>query len=155
LGIGMNSIPWLADMNDLSGAEMSLVGLIAIVASLATGFVIDVIAQRAAFGTFINAVLALAGACGGIYLRYHWLGSSRIDDIDDQLGLGGRFRPDLHARLSPKSRPLIRSRLAPSCGMLAHPGFERALAIRRSPRSLAPDDKFCNAALQQRRDEGE
>jgi uncharacterized membrane protein YeaQ/YmgE (transglycosylase-associated protein family) len=68
-------------MNDLSGAEWSLVCLLAVVASLATGFVIDVIAQRAAFGTFINAVLALAGACGGIYLRYHWLGSSRIDDI--------------------------------------------------------------------------
>jgi hypothetical protein len=93
LGIDMNSIPWLADMNDLSGAEWSLVCLLAVVASLATGFVIDVIAQRAAFGTFINALLAPAGAFGGIYLRYHWLGPSRYDDIFLIIGsaLAGAF----------------------------------------------------------------
>ncbi|WP_158816378.1 hypothetical protein [Methylocapsa sp. S129] len=77
----MNSIPWLANMKDLSGAEFSFLILIVIIAVLATGFVLDVIARGSGFGPFLNGVLALIGVCAGIYLRYRLFAPFRADDL--------------------------------------------------------------------------
>lgn len=77
----MHSIPWLTDLQDLSGVEIFFLIVIVIIASLATGFVIEVITRETGFGTFFNAILALAGACGGIYLRYRFLAPYRADDL--------------------------------------------------------------------------
>jgi hypothetical protein len=78
---GMNSIPWLADVNDLSSPDFSFLVLIVIIVSLATGFVMDVITQRSGFGTIANGILALIGVCAGIYLRYRLLAPYRADEL--------------------------------------------------------------------------
>jgi uncharacterized membrane protein YeaQ/YmgE (transglycosylase-associated protein family) len=85
--IGMNSIPWLADLKDLSGFELSFLVLIVIIATLATGFVTHVITQSSGFGPFPNGVLALIGACGGIYLRYRLFAAYRGDDVALTIGM--------------------------------------------------------------------
>jgi|SRR5580704_5889092 uncharacterized membrane protein YeaQ/YmgE (transglycosylase-associated protein family) len=69
----MNGIPWLADMQDLSGAELSLLTVGVLIFGLATGFFIDLVARPQGFGTFLNAIIALIGAAAGVYLRYHLL----------------------------------------------------------------------------------
>jgi uncharacterized membrane protein YeaQ/YmgE (transglycosylase-associated protein family) len=83
----MNSIPWLADIKELSGFELSFLVLIVIIATLATGFVIDVITQNHGFGPFLNGILALIGVCAGIYLRYHLFMPYRGDDLVLTIGV--------------------------------------------------------------------
>jgi hypothetical protein len=83
----MNSIPWLADIGELSGFELSFLVLIVIIATLATGFVIDVIVQNYGFGPFLNGLLALLGVCAGIYLRYLLFMPYRADDLVLTIGM--------------------------------------------------------------------
>ena len=83
----MNSIPWLSDLKDLSGFELSFLVLIVIIATLATGFVTDVITQGSGFGPFLNGILALIGVCGGIYLRYRLFAPYRADDVVLTIGM--------------------------------------------------------------------
>ena len=76
----MNSIPWFSDLKDLSGVELSFLVVVTIIATLVTGFVIDVIIQGSGLGPFLNGILALIGVCGGIYLRYRFFATYRADD---------------------------------------------------------------------------
>jgi hypothetical protein len=76
----MNAIPWVADLRELSTAELAMLVVMILVGGLATGYVIDIIARPLGFGTFINAILALAGAAGGVYLRYHVFAPAHGDD---------------------------------------------------------------------------
>ena len=89
----MNSIPWLADIKELSGAEFFFLIVMVVIGSLAIGFLIDVIAGKSGFGTLVNAALALIGACMGIYLRYHLFAPFRADDLGLTIGmaLAGAF----------------------------------------------------------------
>jgi hypothetical protein len=76
----LSSIPWLADLADLSGAEWSFLVLMVIVACLVAGFVLDVIVKNLGFGPAPNGVLALVGVCAGVYLRYRLFAPYRTDD---------------------------------------------------------------------------
>jgi uncharacterized membrane protein YeaQ/YmgE (transglycosylase-associated protein family) len=84
---GMNSIPWLADVKELSGAEFFFLIVMVVIASLAIGFLIDVIAGNSGFGTLVNGALALIGACTGIYLRYRLFDPFRSDDLGLTIGM--------------------------------------------------------------------
>ena len=83
----MSSIPWLADIKELSGLELSFLALIVVIATLATGFVIDVIVQNYGFGPFLNGIVALIGVCAGIYLRYLLFTPYRADDLVLTIGM--------------------------------------------------------------------
>jgi hypothetical protein len=89
----MNSIPWFADLADLSGVEKTFLFLAILIACFTTGFVVDVIMKTLAFGPALNGVLALAGVWAGIYLRYRWLAPFRADDVYLTMGfaLGTAF----------------------------------------------------------------
>lgn len=87
----MNSIPWLADLQDLSPFEMSFLVLIVIVACMATGFVVDATMKNLGLGPISNGVVALIGVCAGIYLRYRWLGSRYADDVFVTIGFAIGF----------------------------------------------------------------
>jgi hypothetical protein len=83
----MNSIPWFSDLKDLSGVELSFLVVVTIIATLVTGFVIDVIIQGSGLGPFLNGILALIGVCGGIYLRYQLFAPFRADDLVLTIGM--------------------------------------------------------------------
>jgi uncharacterized membrane protein YeaQ/YmgE (transglycosylase-associated protein family) len=85
--VDMNSIPWLADLKDLSGFELTFLVLIVVIATFATGFVTHVITQSSGFGPIPNGILALVGACGGIYLRYRLFAAYRGDDVALTIGM--------------------------------------------------------------------
>jgi hypothetical protein len=78
---GLNAIPWLANLEELSGAELSFLVLMVAVACLVVGFVLDVIIRDLGLGPLPNGVFALVGACAGIYLRYRLLAPYRADDV--------------------------------------------------------------------------
>jgi hypothetical protein len=77
----MHVIPWLTELEELSGFEKTFLVLGVFVLSFATGFVIDAIMKNLAFGPPLNGILALGGVCAGIYLRYRWLSPYRADDL--------------------------------------------------------------------------
>jgi hypothetical protein len=85
--MAMHSIPWLADLEGLSAFELMLVAFGALMASLAIGFVIDLIMRDAGLGPYADGIIALAGACAGIYLRYRFFASYRADDLYLTVGL--------------------------------------------------------------------
>lgn len=89
----MNAIPWLADLQELSAAELSFLLVAVIVACLTTGFVLDVIMKDLALGPAPNGALALFGACAGIYLRYRLFAPYRADDVFMTIGfaMGSAF----------------------------------------------------------------
>jgi hypothetical protein len=89
----MSSIPWLADIEELSSVEWSFLILAVIVACLTTGFVIDVIMKDLGLGPAPNGVLALIGVCAGIYLRYRLFAPYRADDAVITIGfaMGSAF----------------------------------------------------------------
>ncbi len=77
----MNSIPWLANVQDLSTVEWSFLIVGVIVACLVTGFFIDVIVKELGLGPAPNGILALTGVCAGVYLRYRFFAPYRADDV--------------------------------------------------------------------------
>jgi hypothetical protein len=78
--IGVNAIPWLADLEKQSSGELSFVFLMVVVSCLTMGFVLDLIMKDLGLGPAPNGVLALIGVCLGIYLRYRLLAPYRADD---------------------------------------------------------------------------
>jgi uncharacterized membrane protein YeaQ/YmgE (transglycosylase-associated protein family) len=76
----MNSIPWLSDLEELSGFDLAFFVLGVFIVTLAAGFFADAITQRSGFGPIPNGILALIGVCGGIYLRYRFFATYRADD---------------------------------------------------------------------------
>jgi uncharacterized membrane protein YeaQ/YmgE (transglycosylase-associated protein family) len=89
----MNSIPWLSDIEGLSGFELSFLILIVIITTLVMGFVTHVITQSFGFGPFLNGILGLIGACCGIYLRYRLFAFYRADDatLTSVMAIAGAF----------------------------------------------------------------
>ena len=83
----MNSIPWLSDLEELSGFDLAFFVLVVIIATLAAGFFADAITQRSGFGPIPNGILVLIGVCGGIYLRYRLFASYRADDALLTIGM--------------------------------------------------------------------
>jgi uncharacterized membrane protein YeaQ/YmgE (transglycosylase-associated protein family) len=89
----MNVIPWLADLQELPGAEMFFLILMVMIGAATIGFVVDVIMKDLGLGPAANGVLALSGACLGIYLRYRLLSPFRVDDVSMTIGcaIGAAF----------------------------------------------------------------
>jgi uncharacterized membrane protein YeaQ/YmgE (transglycosylase-associated protein family) len=83
----MNSIPWLSDLEELSGFDLAFFVLVVIIVTLAAGFFADAITQRSGFGPIPNGILALIGVCGGIYLRYQLFAPFRADDLVLTIGM--------------------------------------------------------------------
>lgn len=77
----MSSIPWFADLQDLTPFEVAFLSLIVIVACMATGFVVDATMKNLGFGPISNGVVGLIGVCAGIYLRYRLFGSHFADQV--------------------------------------------------------------------------
>jgi hypothetical protein len=77
----MGSIPWLADMQDLSSVELGFLFLAVIVGCMATGFLIDLIMRDLGLGPAPNGIIGLIGVCSGIYLRYRLFAPYRADDV--------------------------------------------------------------------------
>jgi uncharacterized membrane protein YeaQ/YmgE (transglycosylase-associated protein family) len=82
----MSSIPWLADLQDLTPFETAFFVLMIIVACMATGFVVDATMKNLGFGPISNGVVGLIGVCLGIYLRYHWFGGHLADQVFVTIG---------------------------------------------------------------------
>ena len=89
----MNSIPWLSDLRELSGFEFAFFVLALIIGTLVAGFFADAMTQRLGFGPIPNGILALIGACGGVYLRYRWFALYRADDaiVTITMAIAGAF----------------------------------------------------------------
>ncbi|MGA2045276.1 MAG: hypothetical protein ABSG83_18125 [Roseiarcus sp.] len=77
----MNSIPWLASVEEMPTLELWLLGLGVIALGLAAGFTVDFIMRDAGFGPAANGVLALGGVVLGIYLRYRLLAANTLYDF--------------------------------------------------------------------------
>ncbi|MGD0719869.1 MAG: hypothetical protein ABR970_02325 [Roseiarcus sp.] len=86
----MNSIPWLASVEDMPTLELWVFGLAIIALCLAAGFTVDFIMRDSGFGPVANGVLALAGVLLGIYLRYRLLAANSLYDfwLTSGMGLG-------------------------------------------------------------------
>jgi len=82
----MNAIPWLADIQDLSGAETFFLILMVIIGGATIGFAVDVIMKDLGLGPAANGVLALSGAFLGVYLRYRVFSPFRVDDTSMTIG---------------------------------------------------------------------
>jgi hypothetical protein len=89
--VGMSTIPWLADLQDLPPFEMAFLILIVIVACMATGFFVDAAMKNLGLGPISNGVVALVGVFGGVYLRYRLIGSRFGDDAFVTIGFGVGF----------------------------------------------------------------
>jgi uncharacterized membrane protein YeaQ/YmgE (transglycosylase-associated protein family) len=89
----MDSIPWLSDLEELSGFDLGFFVLVVIIATLAAGFFADAMTQRSGFGPIPNGILALIGVCGGIYLRYRLFATYRADDaiVTITMAIAGEF----------------------------------------------------------------
>jgi uncharacterized membrane protein YeaQ/YmgE (transglycosylase-associated protein family) len=77
----------------MSGGEMCLLILMLVIGGATIGFVVDIIMKDLGLGPAANGVLALIGACLGIYLRYRVFSSSRADDVSMTIGfaIGAAF----------------------------------------------------------------
>lgn len=89
----MNSIPWLAALEDFSTMDYVFLAVGVIVACLAIGFIIDLIMRDSGLGPAANGVLAMIGVCVGIYLRYRLFAPYRADDVylTSGLAIGAAF----------------------------------------------------------------
>jgi hypothetical protein len=69
----MHTIPWLAELEDLSGFEMTAVGMIILVSAWGAGYMTDNAMGKFGMGPAVNGVIALLGVCAGVYLRYRYV----------------------------------------------------------------------------------
>jgi len=65
--------PFFLMVRDLEGFEMVCFWLAVFVGFLLIGFALDYLMGRQGFGPYVNAVLALAGVFGGLYVRYNFM----------------------------------------------------------------------------------
>jgi hypothetical protein len=74
----MGSIPWLADIQDLSSAELGFLFLAVIVGCIATGFLIDLILRDLGLGPAPNGIIGLIGfAMGCAFILFFALGFAK------------------------------------------------------------------------------
>lgn len=64
--------PFFQMIDALEGFELVCFWLAVFVAFFLIGFVLDYLMGRQGFGPYVNSVLALIGACLGLYLRYNY-----------------------------------------------------------------------------------
>jgi hypothetical protein len=74
----MHTIPWLADLEALSGFEMTAVG---IVSAWGAGYLTDNAMGQYGLGPAINAIVTLLGVFAGLYLRYAYVHTSADLDL--------------------------------------------------------------------------
>ena len=77
----MSTIPWFADLQDLSPFETVFLVLLVIIACIVSGFALDAAMKNLGLGPISNGVVALIGVIAGIFLRYRLLGSRYGDDV--------------------------------------------------------------------------
>jgi hypothetical protein len=77
----MHTIPWLSEINDLSGVDWVLFGLIIFVVASGAGFIVHAIMKEAGFGPLANGVIALVAALGGCWIRYRFLAHAPGNDM--------------------------------------------------------------------------
>ena len=65
--------PFFLMIHSLEGFEKVCFWLAAFVGFVLSGFILDFLMGRQGFGPYINAVLALAGVFGGLYVRYNYM----------------------------------------------------------------------------------
>ncbi|HLW92479.1 MAG TPA: hypothetical protein VKS78_14430 [Roseiarcus sp.] len=82
----MQTIPWLAEVDSLSGFELTALVMIVLISAWGAGFMVDAAMGRFGLGPFINGILVLFGACFGIYARYAFIVAPA--DLDVGLTLG-------------------------------------------------------------------
>jgi len=82
----MHTIPWITDLEALSGFELTAVGMMILVTAWGAGFLADSAMGQFGLGPVINGVLALLGAFCGLYLRYAYIHAPA--DLDISLTLG-------------------------------------------------------------------
>ncbi|MGO8800313.1 MAG: hypothetical protein ACLQE9_02395 [Roseiarcus sp.] len=87
----MSTIPWLADLQDLSPFETVFLILIIIVVCMASGFLLDAAMKNLGLGPITNGIVALIGVFAGVFLRYRLLGSRYADDVFVTIGFGLGF----------------------------------------------------------------
>jgi uncharacterized membrane protein YeaQ/YmgE (transglycosylase-associated protein family) len=77
----------LLGLAHLSFNEQLLVLLVAICASLAVGWVMDLIMDRIGFGLFGNAIITFIGILVGIWIYNTYLGSMVRPDLTKAMGV--------------------------------------------------------------------
>jgi hypothetical protein len=77
----MHTIPWLADLEALSGFEMTAVGMMVLVSAWGAGYLTDNAMGQYGLGPAINAVITLLGVFAGLYLRYAYIHTSADLDL--------------------------------------------------------------------------
>ncbi|HXW20658.1 MAG TPA: hypothetical protein VEK35_09160 [Roseiarcus sp.] len=82
----MHTIPWIADIEALSGFELTAVGMMVLVSAWGAGFLADNAMGQAGLGPVINAVVTLIGAFAGLYLRYAYIHPPADLDVVVTLG---------------------------------------------------------------------
>jgi hypothetical protein len=87
----MSTIPWFADLQDLSPFETVFLVLVVIIACMASGFGLDATMKNLGLGPISNGVVALIGVVAGIFLRYRLLGSRYTDDVFVTIGFALGF----------------------------------------------------------------
>jgi hypothetical protein len=87
----MSTIPWFADLQDLSPFETVFLVLVVIIACMASGFALDATMKNLGLGPISNGVVALIGVMAGIFLRYRLLGTRYTDDVFVTIGFALGF----------------------------------------------------------------
>ena len=82
----MHTIPWITDIEALSGFELTAVGMMVLVSAWGAGFLADNAMGQFGLGPVINGILALFGAFGGLYLRYAYIHPPADLDVVVTLG---------------------------------------------------------------------
>jgi|SRR5579862_5726509 hypothetical protein len=79
----MQTIPWLAEVDSLSGFELTALAMIVLISAWGVGYMADSAMGRFGLGPFLNGIIVLFGAFLGIYARYAYI----VAPADMDLGL--------------------------------------------------------------------
>jgi hypothetical protein len=69
----MHAIPWIVDLEALSGFELTAVGMMILVSAWGAGYLADNAMGQFGLGPVLNAVITLLGVYAGLYLRYAYI----------------------------------------------------------------------------------
>jgi hypothetical protein len=82
----MHTIPWITDIEALSGFELTAVGMMVLVSAWGAGFLADNAMGQFGLGPVINGIVTLLGVFGGLYLRYAYIHLPADLDLGVTLG---------------------------------------------------------------------
>ena len=77
----MHTIPWIVDLEALSGFELTAVGMMILVSAWGAGYLADNAMGQFGLGPVLNAIITLLGVVAGLYLRYAYIHTSAELDL--------------------------------------------------------------------------